>query len=748
MSYTVRGIDIPHAFGSKSISVLSVCVLAAFWSSVVLQSVGVVLPWIRAVTGTIAVIVLPGLLLSKLLLLRENCARDPSFGEILTFSVGISLASVSIFVVAVSLVLREFGVVRPLDTEPFAAALTVLTLVLLAAVQWTGRSEQDIRFVVPNSLWAVFSLTALPILAILAAWLWSRSGDVTGMFLLVAVVVVVVFAATTRYVSNRNYPAVVWGVTIATLLHRNLLTSGVVGADIQRLYFVSQFVHSAGRWGPSVGGSGLSVTAVTVSPAAIANVTGLEVAAVFKVVYVLLYSFTPLGVYYLGRELFDADVGLYGASFFLFYHFSFYFTPGKQLISGLFVVLLLLLFFCFGIDTVGEKTAAILLAAGLVLSHYGTTYIFGLSLLGSVVGLAVVRRVLGDVDHDLRFAYPITFLGGATAWYVYSSSELTYRLTQVPLGIVDQLNSILAGTAVGSGATIVAAQQAPIQELRVYVYVIFTVLLCVGLAFLVLVQAHDIYRGDAVPNVEYTAIAVPLFVFLGSSYFVIANLYADRAYQMVLPVLAILVPVGASVLRDRVPLPRLSIRGVPKAPIFTVLLVGLFVLNTGMAAAALGQSVTDYTFDPNAHDYAFSEEERAAADWLETRPEIRRVGYLTDTPAPQADTVPIYTDARTQQMLRAAIPPGYYNVELVQIKNEWHPTFEEDRVEGGYVVLRKRAIKQSGPDGKVGTAYLSRENVSVILENRTIVYSNEDILIAAPPNGTSSADEPRGSERD
>lgn len=723
---------IPQRTGLDRIGGLTVIVLGVYWVSFSLHGNSTVISVIRAVSGIVLLLIVPGVLSTQLFGLWGRDEDEHRTGIPIAFAVGTGFAVLSIVVVVVSAVLPAVGVPDPLDSGPFSIVMTVLIAGLWAVV---ARIRPDVVIVRPqlprtSLLLGLFAL--LPGLAVAAAWLYNQEGNTAGMFVVIGAIAVVSALTTTRIISKRLYPLAIWAVAVALLLHRSLVTGGVIGADIQYLFFVSRFISQVGHWGPELGGSALAIPLVTAVPAAIVSVTGLSLASVFKTVFVLLYTVVPVGILYLTTELFDDDVGLYATFFFLFYHFSFYFTPGKQLISELYMVLLLLLLFRYGLDTFWLKAQAVVLCLGLAMSHYGTAYVFGTALLGGAIALYGVDQFIEDFAHNLPVFYPAFFLSMISGWYLYASTELVMTLAVLPSSIITQLNNLFTGTAFGSGASIVAGQESFIGQLNIYLYFVLTLLLCVGLFSQVYQQSHRMNSGNLTLQVEYTAVSVFFFLFLGSSYFLIVNLYADRAYQMTLPVLAAFVPLGVASLYERVEIPSFTDTIGPRWPGLLSLLLVLLLLNSGFALAVAGLPERDYTFDTDANDYVYSAAEREAGAWLVNQSDIQWVGPLTDTSLDSTERVPIYTDIYTYQMLRSSVPPDYYSTELVAIKNRWHPTFDAERISGGYVVIRGRAVTTAEADDEVGLGYLKEENVNQLKSNRTVVFSNKDITILGP----------------
>lgn len=734
MTYASQTSDVSFDWGPTTVTTVVFALLIGFWSSVGLESLGVSIPLAQSLFGIGLLAIVPGGLLTHLLGLRTTSA-----GEFTTVTLGLSLVAVSIITVVASVVLPVFGVSGPLSFLPVAVILTAVISVLTVVVWFTNEDSFRVRIPLSSSLPVYVLLGFVPVSAVIGALVMNWYGINVGIGLFVLVVAVVTLLSATRVIRPPQYPAVVFFVGLSTMLHRSLAASHVVGADIQFTYFLSELLASNQQWAPDVGGSISSLPVITSVPVAYSMVTGLELVTVFTVVYPVLFSFVPLGIYYVASEVFDVHVALYGSLFFVFYHGTFYLTPGKQRLSELFIVGLLLLYVRDDTQTrtTGEAVAVVLLAIGLVHSHYGSTYVFGFSLLAASIGLVLAERLLGEFRHSFSPVYPIAFLAGATSWYAYSSGSLIATLASIPVSVLTQLATLPGGITAGSGSSYVQAQETILQQLSLSVYVLLSLLLCLGLAWQTITYLVRIRRGTGAEYVEFTALAVPLCAFLGTSYFLILSLWADRVYQMVLPVLAPFAAVGYLLLWtgvERLP----GISEVNWSPIATALAV-LFVVNAGLAGAVMG-APTDYTFDESAHDYAFSDDEREAAEWIEARSEVERTGPAamgaengTDN-EDDVETVTIYTDRITSQLFRSVTPESQYNVDIVMVKNEWNTTFDPEETRDGYVFIRHNAIEDSDPED-TSLSSLSAEHVNEITENRTIAYENDDVTIVEPADG-------------
>jgi len=718
------------AFGAVVIGLLAV-----FWATPELQALGIAVPVVRPFAGLFLLLFAPGALLSRLVGVRPD-----RFGVYALFAITFSFAVLTLLNLFVSFVLAPLGVEESLSFLPLAGVLSAVLAALLTATHATGTTISIPRIRLDGPPVVVLGLVALPGLAAAAVVGVDQFGTHLGMFALVGAVIGVTLLAATRLLPASLYPLAVFSVSLSVLLHRNLLTDHVVGADIQASYFLSNLLLDTHHWAPDMGGAMMSLPVVTSVPASITMLTGLELATTYKVVYVFLFSLVPVGLFYVNSRVFDERIALFGSLFFAFYHGSFYFTPGKQLMSDLLVVAMLLLVVYEGVDTDAKKGALFVLAVTLISAHYGMTYALGVALVAAIAGLAAARRFVGDFEHDLSLWQPVVLLGLATAFYAYSAPDLVDRLGSLPFGIADQVVTLaLTGAVPGSGASYVSGETGLLDSVRLYLYLLLTGLVGLGLARDVLGRLDRIRTGADPGYVEYTALAVPLFAFLGSSYVIIPNLWADRVYQLVLTVLAPYAAVGyvtvfggAGAVLDRASVVA-SDGGVRRRfggghwTLLAVVLAAVLALNSGLAFAVAGTADAS-SFNAGANDLTFSAPERDAADWLVGNvTEIERYDRLRSDAG--AETVPVYTEPRSYQLFRAVALPGYTNVETRYLKSRWRPTLFPAEVDEGYVFVRQRSVDADGRADDLPPSLLSGADVGNLSEPRNVVYVSESARI-------------------
>lgn len=718
-----------------------ISVVALFWVSIAFDQIGIPIPFLRPVLGILIFTLFPGILLALSLDIRPSTpafsgnSEPVSLGEFLLFSVGMSLVVVSVLTVAAGLVLPVAGVSTPLSTLPFAALVTGTILILLLLTYYSGSSPVYSQVSIDDISPAFLVYFILPALAVLAAEMMNRFNSNILMYIFVLVTVGAVILIPTNYVPRILYPSAIFSISISTMFHRNLITPYVLGADIQFIYFVADMIKQAQIWTPNLGGELIALPIVTSFPATLSAVTALELSLVFKVVFVLIFSFMPVGIFYIFRYIFDDRVAVFGSLLFLFYHVTFYFTPDKQLIAGMFVVLLLLVVIKYQSEHITSKITTAIVIIGIAFSHHGVAYVFGFSLLGSTILVWFVGKYYLGMDTYFSYYHSLGLLSAATLWYGFASPELLLRVIGAPVDALSEIGYLLTGEISqvgGSGESFISQLSLSPEIGTLVVYFAITALLLLGISWksIYLLTQHPINRSKA--QVSLTALGLPLSAFLVSSYFLPISLWADRVYQMVLPVLCPFMAIGYYAIatvskRYRVRLPS------GKA-VLSLLVCLLFLFNSGFVFSLAG-SPTDPTFSSDAHDLAFTEAEYESSLWLKNHEDIHRVDYreafpsVTTPNTTSSNEVRIYIDQYTYQIFRSTIPSEYFNIQYIYTKSEWRSNVTGEDISSGYVVVRDNSIVNAGEASELPSHYLTVGEAENISKSGDLIFTNEDISI-------------------
>lgn len=636
---------------------------------------------LRPVIGFILLIILPGYLLSTLLGLTN---RPP--GRTILYSVGLSLPVIVWLSIAINTILPIFGVSRPLSPSNLTVAVSGLVLGLnvvcttdfgLSSLpsskqDWFGYDERSTRSLLNRDRMAFVVASLLPLCLALVTVFTSTTGfDWLKIMLLCAVSVVPIIFVWWQG-SPALYPYAIWAVTASVLLQMTLVSGHLWGWDIHYEYFTASEIYENGYWNAGRANSSISLVTVTLLAAVYSMVSGMEIVWVYKLIYPLLVSLLPVGIWYIARSVFsDRSVAMLAPFTLVFFYGFFKDMPDKQLVAGLFAVLILVTFLDKHLSTFQRWILGLSFGSALVFSHYGVSLLLVVFLGFSLVARYVVRIAFG-IEIETRITHPglIAFLFAFwVVWYLFTASGVNFYSVA---GIVLQTLEALPFPKTGRSGVAYATKDFKSVYWLMYkfLHVILVGLISISIVVGSLYTLFIDYENTRLA--EYTLFSVGVFCFLASSAVVPFGMGFDRTLPIALFFISPFAIVGAkatiavaSHLAARLPLKGLRTRidAIPADKCFAVLLAILFLFSSGTVFALGGQPLPPYNINLNedAGWPVYTQDEVEATRWLESHignnatvavynhwEQIKsRDGLLVSEVIPTDRIIPIWLDRAT-----------------------------------------------------------------------------------------------------
>lgn len=721
----------------------------------------------RPVLGCALLGVLPGYLLVSMLGLGD---RSP--GRVVLYAVGLSLPIVVCLSILVSAVLSTFAVDRPLSASSVTVAVSALVLFLvmvrlvgggaswslrpLAVFEWITfsvigasdrlhsrildwgpeQSERSARSVVRRLSFrdwlALGSLTLLPVGAVLVTLASDPAGLDWSLVVLSCAVAVVPLVLLQWRGSPVVYPYAIWAVTATVLLQMTLVSGHIWGFDIHFEYATALEIRQDGYWTTAGGNSNSSLVAITLLGAVYSMVTGMELVWVYKLVYPLLVSLLPVGIWYITRSEFRGRSVAVLAPFALVFYYGFFKDmPDKQLVAGLFVVLLLTVFLDDQLSPLQRWTLGLPLALSVVFAHYGVSL-----LLVGFLGLGLVARYLVRLTSGVRVVTRITrpvltaFLG--VVWLIwYSSTGSGENLESVVTAAGEAFNAFPVSESgrSGVGYATMGVESGYWLTYRL-LYIVLVALIGLGVLGALYALATD---REAARTSEYTLFSLGVFGFLFASALITFGMGFDRTFQIALFVLAPFAVTGArtavaGLARFAEQLPRDGLRArvsaVPVEGLFAVFLALLFLFSSGTVFAVADQPEPSYNINYNE-----------SAGWpVYTQDEVNATRWLATRTADTGTDVAVYNNydrlkSRDGLLVSEVVPSE-------RIDSIWLSRTGLD--ETAYVYVSHRPMMKPGSD----STYISVERTPFyrnVLADREPVYENEHASVYyVRTNGTNA----------
>lgn len=394
------------------------------------------IPVIRQVIGFVYVFFLPGLLILKIAKFNLH-----TIVETLLLAVGLSISFTMFLGLLLNELLPLLGYMQPLSILPVLVAMCVV----LFAISFFGRNSVGWSCQFPEI--TKKKLAALAPLSIVFVTAVSGAVLTTSWILMLMLGAIGILVAVgifgRKYLPTEFYPVAVLIFAISLVLHRELISSNLLGWDVFGEFYVFNLSHLSGLWNPTLALpipqllDYNSMLSVTVLPTILFDITNIQPEWIFKIAYFLIYIFVPLAIYEAYRKDFGRSIAFLSAFYFAFFP-RFFMEERRQIIGELFFVLLVFTILSKTLTPKSKKILLVVFALSLVVSHYSISYIAIFCLGFSWIVLFVLQkpvfrhRVRAKVASakrmiDAKFVVLISLF--AAIWYTFFSVSLNKTFT-------------------------------------------------------------------------------------------------------------------------------------------------------------------------------------------------------------------------------------------------------------------------------------------------------------------------------
>ena len=387
---------------------LIIIIQSIFILLTLLSYYGVQTGFLYDIIGFLLILIIPGFLIVKLM----NLDRLKSNGQILLFTVGLTLVSLMLIGFLMNLLYPYLGINKPLSSVAILITLNLFILVTLLIVylidksQWSQRISKTLnrklvkesrpnidlgKFFTPSFL-LPFSL---PILSILGAYAMNvYHSNILTIIMILLIATFAFLVSLGRLIPAKVYPLLILLISISLLFHKSLITNYIWGWDINFEYFLANQVILNSIWNESLPVSYNSMLSVMILVPIFNSFINIGLVWIMKVVYPLIFSLVPLGLYYVFCKQTSPKIAFL-ASFFFMIQFTFYtemLTLLRQQVAELMLVLVLMIIINTSLDNRTRSALAIIFGMSIVVAHYGLATIMMIILILSIIILHISEK--------------------------------------------------------------------------------------------------------------------------------------------------------------------------------------------------------------------------------------------------------------------------------------------------------------------------------------------------------------------
>ncbi len=401
-----------------------------FYSTIILDTIGLPFLYLRIFIAFIYLAILPGMIILRILKLHKLGNSNT-----LLYSIGLSIIFLMVIGLLMNLIYPLFRISRPLSTMNLiiTISIAIFFLCFLSYIRdkdFFAPSEMCVSELLSTP--ALF-LYLIPILVINGTYLVNYyHSNILLMFVILIISSVPLLITFSKFIPKNLYPLTIFIIASSLLYHRTLISPYITGYDMQFEYYFYKLVDINGFWDSSLAYNSNSVLSVTIFPAIYSNLMNMDGAFVFKTIYPVLFSFVPLGLYKVFSKQTDEKIAFLSVFYFMsiFVFFLDMTTVGKQQISEIFYMLLILTMIDDNIDSFMKVFLSVLFGTGMIFSHYGTSYFY---MLISICTLSISKLILNYRNKVFTSITILRFMVFGIFWYIYNSSSSSF-ITVINMG--------------------------------------------------------------------------------------------------------------------------------------------------------------------------------------------------------------------------------------------------------------------------------------------------------------------------
>ena len=534
----------------------------ALWSVIGLDAIGLQIPILRQLAGFIYLSFVPGILTLRILKLHK-------LGNIetLLYSVGLSIATLMFTGLFMNSLYPFLGISRPISAMPLIITISAVVLVLCILSYVRDKEFSEPRFIDIGDMLSppALFLCLIPFLAVFGTYLVNfHHTNILLMFMIVVIVSIVLLIAFDKFISTNLYPLAVFIIAISLLFHRALISMYLKGWDIHLEYYLSNLVMENSYWDSTIPTAYNAMLSVVMLAPIFSNICDMSFTWVFKIIYPLLFSLVPLGLYRVFQKQTDDKIAFLACFFFVLTG-AFYgqmLQLARQQIAELFLVLLILSMIDKDMDKIKRSFLFIVFGVSLAVSHYGLSYIYMFCLIAAWLILVLAEspaiQRLGDgfyskfsrksekpagdpvhskVDRTISSTFVLLFITFTLTWYMYVSSSSTFdAIVHIGDHIASTIFTDFLNPEYAQGLDIIIGKTvSPLHSVLKYLHLISQFFIFVGVITLMLKREEMKFEREYATfsymntAICFGAISIPYFA---------SALNTTRLYHIVLIFLA------------------------------------------------------------------------------------------------------------------------------------------------------------------------------------------------------------------
>lgn len=475
------------------------------------DAMGSQIPIIRQIILFIYLTFIPGLILLRVFKLHK-LANIETF----LYTVGLSLSVLIFTGFFMNMIFPYFGISRPISEVPLIILITAITLVLCILSYIRDKDYSDPSYLKIKEIVspAILFLSLIPFLAIFGTYLVNfYHTNIVLIILIIAIALIVALIIFDAFIPMNLYSLAVLVIAISLLFFHSLINVYIPPWDIHQEYHLANLVKINSFWNSALPQMINGMLSIVILAPIYSDILDMDITWVLKIIYPLLYSLVPLGLYRIFQKQTD-DKTSFISCFFFMSVFTFFLEMvelARQEIAELFLILLILLIMDKNMNRTLNIFLSVIFSISMIVSHYGLSYIFvfyiffswllfilmeSQSLRQSWIPFYFRRGMLPNTEVDLEAKekrrisanFVLLFFILSISWYMFTSNSLTFNTM---IRISDHIASTISSDFLNPDANqalnfLISKTVSPLHNVTKYLHIITQVFIIVGVLKLIL----------------------------------------------------------------------------------------------------------------------------------------------------------------------------------------------------------------------------------------------------------------------
>mgnify|MGYP005837550979 CR=1 FL=1 len=459
-----------------------------------LDIINIHIPILREIITSIYLLFIPGILILRILKVHNISSI-----ESLLYGVGLSVASLMFIGFFINIVFPVFGIFNPISFFYLIITIFIFTMILCVLSYIRDKMISNPEHIEIKGLlsFKIGFLCIIPFFAIIGTYLMNFYQNNLLLMIMVPIIAFTVILVAFNKISEKEYPFVIFLISISLLFHTSLISQSLWGWDIHHEYYIANIVMQNSFWDLNIPYNTNAMLSIAILAPILSKITDMDLVWVFKILYPFLFSLVPIGLYLVFKKQLNGKIAFLSTFFFMsiFTFFREMNQIARQEIAELFFVLVIMLIVDTSMDKMKRALLMIIFALSIIVSHYGLSYILMLSLIGVYLIIFIDSKSIKKIknktklnhilENRLTSSFVILFIIFALAWYMYASSSSAFdSIVHISDQIIGSISTDFLNPDAAQGAAALSSEASSyLHNIPKYLNLLFQFFILLGIFF-------------------------------------------------------------------------------------------------------------------------------------------------------------------------------------------------------------------------------------------------------------------------